>query len=153
MDITLDGGTNYRERYENAPRGEGLFANCAGFAKYMLGLSSRDRLVRPNSAGPDGLIPYLDLMDMIPFEGEMDFDEYINRAKGHDVVGVLVNNDDNWFYAHYAVIDQDDPTMVYQRPDFERDPEYTSYEAVMSTCAEFVGDSTEVYIAFLNKKD
>jgi Tfp pilus assembly protein PilE len=91
-------------------------------------------------------------VDILSLVDAYSYEDYIEKAHNHDVVAVLINQDAAWSYVHFAFIDPENPSMVYQRADLERDPEHTSYETVLEY-AELFTDNSEVYLAFLDKKD
>ena len=125
----------YDDRLSRANKGRG-FHNCAGFVKYLLGLSQKDGFVNPNDSSSKGLLFYLDQI----FELELtNFNEkdWVTMAKQSDAVALLHNDSGKWQYLHFFVPSPklSMPFEVYQRGDFEE--EYANIEDIR----EIIGDN------------
>lgn len=135
----------YMERFNKAKRGRG-FHNCAGFVKYLLGLSEKDGFVKPNDSSKNGLIFYLEPVGILELN-KFENDSWIENASNSDAVALLNNNDGQWSYLHFIVPypDPDRPFDVFQRGDFEAvTPNITNIRNIIND-PEFAGDTKLVF--------
>lgn len=109
----------YIKKFNNARRGRG-FHNCAGFVKYLLGLSDKDGFVKPNDSTDKGLIRYLEQTHVMPVSG-FNEGEWMQNSLSNNAVGFLQNKNNHWQYLHFIVPspDPDQPFNVFERSDFE----------------------------------
>lgn len=135
----------YMERFDKAKRGRG-FHNCAGFVKYLLGLSDEDGFVRPDDSSKNGLIYYLEPSELLKLE-EFNEDDWTKYATDADAVAIFRNTDDRWSYLHFFVPhpDPNRPFDIFQRGDFEADaPDIADIRLIIND-PEFAGDSRFVF--------
>jgi len=175
--MNLDSGdfkeeNGLKERYRLALMDKSSFRNCAGFVKYMLGINKQEVFVNLNDLSDNGLLKYLEP------NGQLDIDlksstlvseeEFLKKASNSDVTALLVNNipkedsssnlsdkvnatREGWMYVHFAVIDSQNPEMVYMRPDIEEYPIYAPWGDFVKCVKEF--DGMESMIVFFNTKE
>ncbi len=161
---------SYEERYRIALEDNSTYRNCTGFVKYMLGYGEKETFVSPSDLSDSGLLKYIKAKDRVDMnsgkeDGGVEESEYLAKARDAVVVGVLVNKRERqdvttfgdmvnetrkgWMYVHFAFIDPEDPSMVYQRSDTEKKPEHTSWHNFVDDYGEF--DDMEMMIVFFDR--
>lgn len=157
----------YEQRFQKALKDHSTFRNCAGFVKYMLGFSSSETQVSPNDVSEKGLLKYLKPNGKIDLNTEtpssVNERDYIEKASTSDVVAILVNHtpkqaeDDTlekmsnntrsgWMYVHFGLIDPEDNSKIYQRPDLEQTPLHSDWKDFVKCADDFKGmDSMLVF--------
>jgi hypothetical protein len=149
------------KKFNSSLQDNSTYRNCAGFVSYMSGLNDQETLVNPN-----------DLAKQLKENGRVELDsntslpeeEYISRAKESDIVSVLVdlekipnpktleeivnNTRSGLTFVHFALIDPEDKTKVYARPDLEKKPSHSNWKDVLNGIDEFKG--MKKYLVFFN---
>src|SRR5579859_5283162 len=80
----------YKDRFEKARKGIG-FHNCAGFTKYLLGLTGQEIFIRTGDPSEKGLIRYLEQKAILHLN-EFSDDRYLEKSRISDAVALLHNN-------------------------------------------------------------
>ncbi len=137
----------YNNKYQSAPRGRG-YRNCAGFVRYLMGISQTDGFLHPDNSTHKGLISNLNQVDIMEPQN-FDEREYLEKVKGCDVIGFLKGKNNQYTYVHFCVPDPINPLTIFQRPDFEADPEKIDIRTAIKKDTELT-DSTQMI--FLKKK-
>lgn len=135
----------YMDRFNRAKRGKG-FHNCAGFAKYLLGLSREDGFVRPDDSSEKGLICYLQQINQMNIT-DFDEDQWEDLSRQSDAVALLHNQDGKWNYLHFFVPypERSRPYDVFERPDFEaEEPKITDIRDIIDDDA-YAGDTRLIF--------
>lgn len=161
---------SYEERYRIALEDNSTYRNCTGFVKYMLGYGEKETFVSPSDLSDSGLLKYIKAKDRIDIDsskenGGIEDDVYLARASASVIVGLLVNKKESkevatfgemvnetrkgWMYVHFAFVDPEDPSMVYQRSDTEKKPDHTSWKDFVNVSSEF--DDMEMMIVFFDR--
>src|SRR5882724_7585984 len=111
----------FKDKLAKANKGIG-FHNCAGLAKYLLGLSPKDGFVRTGDSSDKGIIKYLNQKDIMYLD-EFDEENWIDKSSNADAVAILHNDNHSWQYLHFMVPDPDPsrPFDVFQRNGFEEE--------------------------------
>jgi hypothetical protein len=160
---------SYEERYRRALEDDSTYRNCTGFVKYMLGYGEKETFVSPSDLSENGLLKHIKAKSKIDMDsrqqnGGIEESEYLGKARETAVVGVLVNKKkkegvitfedlvnetrQGWMYVHFAIVDPNDPSMVYQRSDTEKKPEHTSWHNFVDDYGEF--DGMEMMVVFFD---
>lgn len=160
----------YEERYHTALGDNSTYRNCTGFVKYMLGYGEKETFVSPADLSETGLLKHIRAKDRIEIDsskenGGIEEDVYLAKSTESAVVGLLVNKRESkivatlgdivnetrqgWMYVHFAFVDPNDPSMVYQRSDIEKMPEHTSWCNFVGVSNEF--DGMEMMVVFFDR--
>lgn len=140
----------YRLRFEKAKKGVG-FHNCAGFVKYLIGLSEKETYIATSDPNASGLIKYLEQRAVLPFS-EYSQEKYLEQVTKSDVVAILHNNNNRWTYLHFFVPNPDPrhPLEIFQRNGFEEEEAEITLIGNIIKDDEYAGDSSFVF--FRKKK-
>jgi len=137
----------YHQRLGNASRGLG-YHNCAGLAKFILGLSPTDAFVRTGDPSEKGIIKYLEQVDMLHLE---DFNErdWVRKSQDAAAVAILHNDNHRWQYLHFMIPDPDlsKPFDVFQRNGFEEEIADIGDIREIIRDDEYKGDSRLVFFS------
>lgn len=139
----------YMQLLQKTKQGLG-FHNCAGFVKYLIGLTEREIYAGPNDVSDKGILKYLEQRSVLYLK-DFDDEKYKLEARDSDAIALLHNNNGTWSYLHFFVPDPDldHPFQIFQRNGFEEEHAEKADVREVIKDKEYKG---ETIMVFFNKK-